>query len=62
MLRDPDVSDQQRNEVWKKVIDRWQREPSDNHKSIDISHVRVALKARDESLIKKKTYFRNIKF
>ena len=47
--RDPDLSNQQRNEVWKKVIDRWRKEPSDNHKSIDISHFRDALKARDES-------------
>ena len=48
-LLDPDLSDQQRNEVWKRVIDRWRKEPSDNHKSIDISHFRDALKARDES-------------
>ena len=48
-LRDPDLSDQQRNEVWKKIIDRWQEEPSDDHKSIDISHYRDALKVRDES-------------
>ena len=48
-LRDPDLSDQQRNEVWKKVINRWRKEPSNNHKSIDISHFRDALKARDES-------------
>ena len=48
-LRDPDLSNQQRNEVWKKVIDRWRKEPSDNHKSIDISHFRDALKARDKS-------------
>ena len=49
VLRDPDLSNQQRNDVWKKVIDRWQKEPSDNHKSIDISHFRDALKARDEN-------------
>ena len=48
-FRDPDLSNQQRNEVWKKVIDRWRKEPSDNHKSIDISHFRDALKARDEN-------------
>ena len=48
-LRDQDLSDQQRNEVWKKVIDRWRKEPSDNHKSIEISHFRDALKARDEN-------------
>ena len=48
VLRDPDLSHQQRNEVWKKVINRWQKEPSNNHKSIDISHFRDALKARDE--------------
>ena len=48
-LLDPDLSDQQRNEVWKRVIDRWRKEPSDNHKSIDISHFRDVLKARDES-------------
>ena len=48
VLRDPDLSDQQRNEVWKKVIDRWRKEPSDNHKSIDITHFRDAHKARDE--------------
>ena len=48
-LLDPDLSDQQRNEVWKKVIDRWRKEPSNYHKSIDISHFRDALKARDES-------------
>ena len=46
VLRDPDLSDQKRNEVWKKVIDRWQKEPSDNHKSIAISHFRNALKAK----------------
>ena len=46
-LRNPNLSDQHRNEVWKKVIDRWRKEPSDNHKSIDISHFRDALKARD---------------
>ena len=51
VLRDPDLSDQQRNEVWKKVIDRWRRKPSDNHKSIDVTHFRDALKARDESEI-----------
>ena len=45
VLRDPDLSNQQRNEVWKKVIDRLQKD----HKSIDISHFRDALKARDES-------------
>ena len=55
VLLDPDLSDQQRNEVWKKVIDRWRKEPSDNHKGIDISHFRDALKARDE---KKKTWCR----
>ena len=49
VLRDPDLSNQQRNEVWKKVIDRWQKEPLLNHKSIDISHLRDALKARGES-------------
>ena len=49
VLRDPDLSNQQRNDVWKKVIDRWRKEPSDNHKSIDISHFRGALKARDEN-------------
>ena len=48
-LLDPDLSDQQRNEVWKKIIDRWRKEPSDNHKSIDMSHFRDALKARDEN-------------
>ena len=48
VLRDPDLSNRQRNDVWKKVIDRWRKEPSDNHKSIDISHFRDALKARDE--------------
>ena len=47
-LLDPDLSDQQRNEVWKKIIDCWRKEPSDNHKSIAISHFRDALKARDE--------------
>ena len=47
VLRDPVLSNQQRNEVWKKVIDRWRKEPSDNYKSIDISHFRNALKARD---------------
>ena len=30
-LRNPNLSDQHRNEVWKKVIDRWRKEPSDNH-------------------------------
>ena len=49
VLRDPDLSDQQRNEVWKKVINRWRKEPSDNHKSININHFRDALKARDEN-------------
>ena len=49
VLRDPDLSNQQRNEVWKKVIDRWRKEPSDNHKSIDISHFRDALKVRDKN-------------
>ena len=44
-LRDPDLSEEQRNKVWKKVIDRLQKD----HKSIDISHFRDALKARDES-------------
>ena len=48
-LRNPDLSDQHRNEVWKKVINRWRKEPSDNHKSIDINHFRDALKARDEN-------------
>ena len=48
-LRDPDLSNQQRNEVWKKVINRWRKEPSDNHKSININHFRDALKARDEN-------------
>ena len=48
-LRDPDLSEEQRNEVWKKAIDRWRKEPSDNDKSIDIIHFRDALKARDES-------------
>ena len=48
-LRDPDLSEEQRNEVWKKAIDRWRKEPSDNHKSIDIGHFRDVLKARDES-------------
>ena len=45
-LRDPDLSNQQRYVVWQKVIDRW-RKPPNNHKSIDISHFRDALKARD---------------
>ena len=48
-LCDPNLSNQQRNEVWKKVIDRWRKESSDNHKSINISHFRDALKARDEN-------------
>ena len=48
-LRDPDLSNQQRNKVWKKAIDCWRKEPSDNHKSINISHFRDALKARDEN-------------
>ena len=48
-LRDPELSKEQRNKVWNKAIDRWRKEPSDNHKSIDISHFRDALKARDES-------------
>ena len=43
------MSYQQRNEVWKKIIDRWRKEPSDNHKSIDLSHFRDVLKARDEN-------------
>ena len=47
-LRDPDLSEEQRNEVWKKAIDRWRKEPSDNHKSIDISYFRGSLKARDK--------------
>ena len=46
-LRDPDLSNQQRNEIWKKIIDRWRKEPSDNHKSINLNHFRDALKARD---------------
>ena len=49
VLRDPDLSNQQRIDVWKKVIDRLRKEPSDNHESIDISHFRDALKARDEN-------------
>ena len=49
VLRDPDLSNQQRNAVWKKVIDRWRKQPSDNHESIGISHLRDALKARDKS-------------
>ena len=57
VIRDPDLSNQQRNEIWKKVIDRWQKKPLDNHKSINISHLRDALKisitlclkARDEN-------------
>ena len=48
-LRDPNLSNQQRNEVWKKVIDRWRKEQSDNHESIDITHFRDALKARDKN-------------
>ena len=46
VLRDPDLSNQRRNEVWKKIIERWRNEQYESdHKSIDISH----LKARDEN-------------
>ena len=48
-LRDSDLSDQQRNEVWKKIIDRWRKRPSENQASIDINNFRDALKERDQS-------------
>ena len=52
-LRDPDLSDQQRNEVWKKVIGKFRKKSY--YKQIDIKNLQDTLKASLERSFDEKT-------